>query len=295
MPLYQRRKREREKAELLARGESIPMTEDFDRQSTTRLLHALLDNAPQYLGDTFTAPKLVFAAMVRAELLREWGEINLWRDDQTPMDDFTTFVLNDATSGQMLDVIEAFFPALDKAQIGVYRSYEEPSEARAFRERVNQILDEHDIAYQLVGREMIPRDSMVMHADIVGPALSLLRGHSALNKVEIAFQNALRELKPGEDPANAITDAGTALQEMLVALGAEGNRLGPLLASARGKGLLGPHDSKLAQGVEKIGEWVSADRSTRGDSHSVTDATRDDAWLAVHVVGALILRLEKRF
>ena len=38
--------------------------------------------------------------------------------------------------------------------------------------------------------------------------------------------------------------------------------------------------------------WVSADRSEMGDSHKAeTTLTRDDAWLTVHVVGALILRL----
>jgi hypothetical protein len=81
---------------------------------------------------------------------------------------------------------------------------------------------------------------------------------------------------------------------MLLAAGAEGNALGPLLASARGKGLLGPYDSKLAEGVKLIGDWVSADRSTRGDAHSASNANIDDAWLAVHVAAALIVRLEKR-
>jgi hypothetical protein len=159
---------------------------------------------------------------------------------------------------------------------------------------VNQILDEDDIAFQIVGREVLPRESMAMYADVVAPALSLLHGDVRLTKVERAFHDALKELKPGRSPADAITDAGTALQEMLVALGAQGNALGPLLGSARQKGLLGPYDSKLADGVQKIGDWVSADRSERGDAHLVKESDADDAWLAVHVVGALILRLEKR-
>jgi hypothetical protein len=92
---------------------------------------------------------------------------------------------------------------------------------------------------------------------------------------------------PGGDPADAITDVGTALQEMLVYLGAQGNALGPLLKDAEQRGLLGPYDAKL------VG-WVSADRSNRGDTHSASSATKGDAWLTVHVVGALILRLEAR-
>jgi hypothetical protein len=43
---------------------------------------------------------------------------------------------------------------------------------------------------------------------------------------------------------------------------------------------------------QKLVDWVSASRSDRGDAHSASNATRPDAWLVVHVVGALILRLE---
>lgn len=38
-------------------------------------------------------------------------------------------------------------------------------------------------------------------------------------------------------------------------------------------------------------DWVSADRSERGEAHKSGSDDRADAWLAVHVVGALILRL----
>jgi hypothetical protein len=37
--------------------------------------------------------------------------------------------------------------------------------------------------------------------------------------------------------------------------------------------------------------WVAADRSQSGESHHASDATRDDAWLIVHIVGAFIVRL----
>lgn len=60
--------------------------------------------------------------------------------------------------------------------------------------------------------------------------------------------------------------------------------LGPLIDDALRKGLLAPHDKKLA-------DWVSADRTTTGDAHRHSEATESDAWLTVHVVGALIVRL----
>ena len=37
---------------------------------------------------------------------------------------------------------------------------------------------------------------------------------------------------------------------------------------------------------------MSADRSRRGDAHGGGRATRADAWLAVRIVGALLIRLE---
>jgi len=93
------------------------------------------------------------------------------------------------------------------------------------------------------------------------------------------------------DAADAVTDAGTALQEMLKSLGCRGNQLGDLIRSAKSKGLLGAHDTPLFETFEKAMHWVAADRSEKGESHHLSDATLDDAWLIVHVVGAFIVRL----
>lgn len=92
-------------------------------------------------------------------------------------------------------------------------------------------------------------------------------------------------------PPDAITDAGTALQEALQALGCGGNALGGLIKDAMKKGLLAPHDATLASGIKNFMAWASADRSETGDAHKSSDATLDDAWLMVHIVGALIVRL----
>lgn len=108
--------------------------------------------------------------------------------------------------------------------------------------------------------------------------------------MEKAYRAALEEIHNGK-PDDAITDAGTALQETLELLGCEGNSLGPLIKSARNRGLLGPHDTPLLESLVSVMNWVSADRSTKGDAHNTDDVSRDDAWLTVHVVGAVILRL----
>jgi hypothetical protein len=133
-------------------------------------------------------------------------------------------------------------------------------------------------------------ESPVLQAKVVTPVQRLLSSRAELGAVEVAYQKALNETSPDD----AITDAGTALQEMLTALDCTGNALGPLISSARKRGLLGAHDSPLVDGLERIMNWVSADRSSLGDGHrGKSGATAEDAALIVHVVGALILRLTK--
>lgn len=231
-----------------------------------------------------------------ALLLREWGrgipDVPIWH-----------YLVESASDAELVDIIEAWFVATRGilSEVEVARRVVEYGGGTAsslasalsatFRERVNEIFDDHDVAWQLVGDEMVPRSSMAMHATIVGPILALTSGRSDLDAVEQAFQKALHEMKPGGDPADAITDAGTALQEMLDAVGAKGQALGDLLIDARKREILAPYDSKLADAVKALGDWVSADRSARGDTHHVRDASRDDAWLAIRVAGALILRL----
>jgi 5'-3' exonuclease len=101
--------------------------------------------------------------------------------------------------------------------------------------------------------------------------------------IEISYQKALEEISQGH-PDDAITDAATALQDTLTLLGCHGHALGPLISDAKKRGLIAAHDAPIFH-------WVSADRSETGDGHHKSNATVEDAWLAVHVVGALILRL----
>jgi hypothetical protein len=70
-----------------------------------------------------------------------------------------------------------------------------------------------------------------------------------------------------------------------------GNALGPLIESAKRKGLLAPHDTPMEAAIVKIMDWVAADRSLKGDSHRAAQPSKDDAWFTIHVVGALIVRL----
>ena len=139
---------------------------------------------------------------------------------------------------------------------------------------------------------MVPFESKEMHQAVVEPALQLLH-NPKFEKAEKANRQALEELSKGT-PGDAVTDAGTALQETLTTLGCDGNSLGQLIKSARAKGLLAPHDARMTKAIEDVMEWVSADRSEKGDSHKAETAQKEDAWFIIHVVGALIVRLAGR-
>lgn len=297
MPLFQRR-RERERRQVeAAEGRPRPLAPKFPQEARMKLVLAAVDNVPAVSIDLFKRlDGTSFFQQVAAVLAREWGRVEFAAPNGVP-----DFLTTRASDDQVVDIIEAWFVAARQIVTMVInnRSYGGGWEERdalsvaieGYRSRVNEILDDHDVAWQLVGEEMAPRASMAMHATIIEPVLALTSGDARYAAVEKAYRDALREMKPGGSPTDAITDAGTSLQQMLEAVGAEGNALGPLLKDARKRELLAPYDSKLAEAIDAIGDWVSADRSERGDAHHVRDASSDDAWLAVRVAGALILRL----
>ena len=155
--------------------------------------------------------------------------------------------------------------------------------AKRFAQTIEAIFREHRISFSLIEGRIVPIESIELHESIVEPTLTLLAGRSGFDNVEVAYWRALEEIHEGT-PDDAITDAATALQETLVALGCSGRSLGPLAKTAKSRGVITGYDAKLV-------DWVSADRSNRGDAHSVGPASVEDAWLVVHVVGALILRI----
>ena len=269
--LFSRRKQEKELREREARGETF-WTDKFDQTVRIKVRYAFQDNAGGLGG--------LMAERAHDILLRDRGVGRLTNSGNRPGSDLVAF-LTSVDDAEVPDVVEAMFVALAQGgrEYGVYEILVD-----GFWSRVNQVFSEHRVAFELSeSGEMIPFTSRELHVAVVAPTLSLLSGQRQLAKVEHAYQQALEELSNGR-PSDAITDAGTALQEMLTALGCEGNALGPLIMSGKKRGLFQSHDQKLL-------EWVSADRSQFGDSHHVADPTMSDAWLTVHVVGALILRL----
>ncbi|MFD5276832.1 hypothetical protein ACFWIX_04645 [Pseudarthrobacter sp. NPDC058362] len=81
------------------------------------------------------------------------------------------------------------------------------------------------------------------------------------------------------------------MQETFKALGIPGKVLGDQIKAVRSSGQLAGRDAPMLESVVKAMEGVASERNQNGDGHNVTDASLDDAWLIVHVVGVLIVRL----
>lgn len=158
-----------------------------------------------------------------------------------------------------------------------------------FQQWINDVFASHRVAFKMVDREFVPISSDELHVEVVEPALRLL-ADSRFTLAHDAYMKALKEIA-NDDPGDSITDAATALQETLNALGVRGGSLGAQWTNAKKQGLLTGHDQRLADGIDKFVDWASAERNTNSDAHKHTDADRSDAWLMVHVVGALIVRL----
>lgn len=203
-----------------------------------------------------------------------------------------------ATNEQLLSLIEAEHEALTilaEAAHGIATPWLDvlKSAPETFRKEVNRAFEAHLVAFHLHhNSRLVPIESHEMHNAVVEPTLYLLHSQPHFASAEVAYQNALRELRDHES-ADAITDAAAALQDVLKALGCKGNVLGALLTSARSIGLLKGNDTPLTEAVVRSADWVAAKRNL-GEAHTGDpDIDMSDAWMVVHVVGALIIRLSE--
>ncbi|MCO4239574.1 hypothetical protein NG702_19555 [Pseudarthrobacter sp. MDT3-28] len=168
----------------------------------------------------------------------------------------------------------------------------QPHLAPQFAEIVNGVFNSYRVAYKLIpeGSQVVELESLELHNSVVDPVIRLLYGQPKLESAQLAYMAALKQISH-HDAANAITDAATALQETFKALGVPGKALGDQIKSVRMSGQLPRRDAPMLEALIKALEWVASERNQNGDAHTVTDATLDDAWLIVHIVGALIVRL----
>lgn len=277
--LHRRRRRLEDLAKAEAEGQSFWRT-DFPIEVRTKVLQA----SHICLKQQMAAIHYLYRT-ARQLILHDEGWMVLGYS-QGDVDDFQEMLL-DVYDGHGLfpSAVEALYLAMDNVYNHVWPDRD------TFVECVNIAFREHRISWELIEGHMVEFESKELHEAVVAPTLRLLSGRSEWEFVETAYLNALGELADGKAD-NAITDAGTALQEALAVLGCDGEQLKPLLKSARAKGIVGPYDERMTAAIIQVGDWVAAERSQRGDTHKAESlASPEDAWFMVHVVGALILRL----
>lgn len=267
--VYSLRKRTQENAAREAAGENL-WTDEFNVRATIQL---------DELWEVFYEKQDRYIDSLDTEVARKMRLYGGWKvpDRLFPGSFFTSFKQEVGTEF-LLDLLECIATSIPSRQ-----------NPQGFAESANTILNHHRLAFRFVDKEIVPFESDELHHEVVEPTLRLLASKKFSNAHD-SYLKALREIQ-NSDPGDAITDAGTALQHTLEQLGCEGNTTGKLLTDAKAKGLLGKHDQRLINGVKEFGEWAHADRNETGDAHHHPDAVLADAWLMVHVVGALIVRL----
>lgn len=199
-----------------------------------------------------------------------------------PFDDLAGFILH----GDCLLALDAVGAWIDGyARLPNTRWLRE--EETAFVSGVESVLS--DSIFAIRGREVILREDLGASALIDKPLAALVTSNPALRAVDDKLREALAELAAG-NAADAVTDAGTALQMLLEHLGYSGGQLGDQLKAARKAGWLSGVDTPLASAVESLGTWIASVRNQRSDAHHGPNPDALDAELAVRVVGLLVLR-----
>lgn len=275
MALFSRRKKLKDMAEQEAQGVSF-WTADFDEAFRYKVKNFI---------DLTDYPEQV-CSVARKVIMLELGKPYLHDAQLSEYAD----AMNALIAGpdeNIPDLIEALRVGLEQSLSQGWQRYD-TSEFDSF---IKQILSEHRISFDLVRGAMREKKSQELHTAVMEPALTLLSGRPHLHKVEAAYTAALEELASGT-AADALTDAGTALQEMLKAIGCSGETLGKQFKEAKSKQLLGNEDSPLLDAIERTMNWVASVRNQKSDAHPGNGtANKADGWLMVHIVGALILRL----
>ena len=213
----------------------------------------------------------------------------------------TRDVLNDprASDEDRLDAVAATVYAFvdgaanDKEDVEDWHNFIPPTyDAETFLAAVNDILLANRIDWHFSEGRFVQRGSSSLHADVVKPATVLLDSDPKFAAASQGFGLAITRLSEGK-PDVAITDAATAVQEFFRALGVKGNSISDQVDAAVKAKLLTQEDRNL---LKPLTDWMNADRSNRGNAHAVRadDAIKADAWLAIHVAGAVMVRLSNQ-
>ena len=266
---YLKRKRFADRDVREANGE-VFWTNGFSDNTRVKILFAI---------ETFTLGMDEYLGLVRRTIMEDEGIEALWSTKFLPGTDFISFAKG-CPPEDFPVIIEEIYNALGSYDIGV--RHRRPIDRDGYVRRVATILLEDRINYDFVDGIVIPRENQALHANVILPALHLLGSDPKWADVESNYLKGLKEIT-SNDPADAITDFGSALEDFLKAQGCAGEVLGKLVNDGVAKNFILARDKKLF-------DWVASERNV-GEAHGGGGTENlDDAWLVANVVGSIILR-----
>ncbi len=158
--------------------------------------------------------------LIHERIAGEIGEFDLWPVPRTERDRFAAYLQAEGRSaGEILDAIEFSFRIVGALESQMdwyqneYETWHTPAEAV---EMLNHRFRQHDLGYQFVEGELIRVDSQFVHAEIVEPAIVLLRD-TGFDVANDEFLSAHRHYRRGE-ARDAIADALNAFESTMKAI-----------------------------------------------------------------------------
>lgn len=157
-------------------------------------------------------------------------------------------------------------------------------DADEFAEAVNERARWFRVGLRIERGRFVPVTEEHAHTELVQPALQLL-GERRFETVDTLYRKAFERVMSG-DPAGAITNASSVIEEMLrIGLGTSGGDLGQLVGKARNAGWLAPS-------VAAITTKFAAFRDD-SDAHTTGTSDFDTAMFAIHLASTILLFLSK--
>ena len=274
---YRRRLAERE-----AKGESL-WTESLNEATRTKLVHVINSfmnhpNLHYHLKDKL--PDAVQAVSYQMGIISLSSAFN-FHARSAHEETVGAILSKNCKEDVIFSLLEAFWDILHH-----YPNSTIASPRDDYTNSIRLTLEDCRISYDFVEGNIIPRGEQEMHVEVVVPAVTLLSRRSGFEDAERNYMDALTSIREQRFD-DAVTNAASAVEATLRILDC-GDTQTPLAkrgAMAIERNLLAPHDRGL------LG-WITATRGSEGDAHGQgSHTTRADAWLVVHVAGALILRL----
>lgn len=266
---YLKRKRFADRDVREASGE-VFWTYNFPDNTRVKILFAI---------ETFTLGIEEYLALARRTIMEGEGIEALWSRELSRRNDFISFA-KECPSEDFPVIIEEIYNALDSHDIWV--QHRRPIDRDGYLRRVATILLEDRINYDFVDGMVIPRENQALHANVILPTLHLLGSDPKWADAESNYLKGLKEIT-SNDPADAITDFGSSLEDFLKAQDCAGDVLGKLINDGVAKNFILARDKKLF-------DWVASERNV-GEAHGGGGTENlDDAWLVANIVGSIILR-----